>query len=122
MRIKGSYPLLIFGLLLLAVSPAWAQGVIDRNHVPSTERTDAFERRSDNIDGNNIRATITNWAQTANSGNPGDFWYELPKNTGRVYVALSAQLRATAFDPGFYVRPENYREPRRVQLGVEVRF
>lgn len=86
MRVPRYSPLL---LLLLAVSPAFAQGVIDRNHVPSDERTDSFERRGDNIDGNNVRATITNWAQTANSGNPGDFWYEWPKNTGRVYVALS---------------------------------
>ena len=42
-------------------------------------------------------------------------------DTGEPDVTIN-QLRATAFDPGFYVRPENYREPRRVQLGVEVRF
>jgi len=89
MSIKGYYRLLALLLALPAARPALAQGVIDRNHVPSTERTDPFERRGDNIDGNNVRATITNWAQTANSGNPGDFWYEWPKNTGRVYVALS---------------------------------
>ena len=79
---------LLFGLLLLA-GPAVAQGVIDRNHVPSIERVDPFERRSDSIDGNNLRATITNWAQTAQSGNPGDFNYEWPKNTGRRYIALT---------------------------------
>jgi len=66
-----------------------AQGVIDRNHVPSQERVDPLERRRDDIDGNNIRATITNWAQTASSGTPGDFWYEWPKNTNRRYVALT---------------------------------
>ena len=66
-----------------------AQGVIDRNHVPSLERVDPFERRSDVIDGNNIRATITNWAQTAQSGSPGDFSYEWPKNTNRIYIALT---------------------------------
>ena len=68
---------------------ARAQGVIDRNHVPGTERIDPFERRRDNIDANNVRATITNWAQSGQSGTPGDFWYEWPKNTGRRYVALT---------------------------------
>ena len=78
-------------VLLLAIPalPALAQGVVDRNHVPSTERVDPLERRRDDIDGNNIRATITNWAQTAQSGVPGDFWYEWPKNTNRRYVALT---------------------------------
>ncbi|MEM8487466.1 MAG: hypothetical protein AAF564_18080 [Bacteroidota bacterium] len=71
------------------VSTAQAQGVIDRNHVPSTERVDQFERRGDVIDGNNIRTTIANWAQTANSGSAGDFNYEWPKNTNRIYIALS---------------------------------
>ncbi len=66
-----------------------AQGIIDRNHVPSKERTDPLERRRDDIDGNNIRATITNWTQTAQSGSPSDFWYEWPKNTNRRYVALT---------------------------------
>ena len=32
------------------------------------------------------------------------------------------QLQTGAFDPGFWVRPENYREPRRIQLGLEFRF
>lgn len=78
-------------LLLVLADPVavWAQGQIDRNHVPSEERVDPFERRRDDIDGNNIRATITNWTQTAQSGNPGDFWYEWPKNTNRIYVALT---------------------------------
>jgi hypothetical protein len=68
---------------------ALAQGVIDRNHVPSLERVDQFERRRDNIDGNNVRASITNYAQTAQTGDPGDFWYEWPKNTGRRYISLT---------------------------------
>jgi hypothetical protein len=70
-------------------TPALAQGVIDRNHQPSLERIDPFERRRDNIDANNIRASITNYAQTAQTGSPGDFWYEWPKNTGRRYIALT---------------------------------
>lgn len=76
-------------LMLLWSLPAVAQGVIDRNHVPSRERVDSFERRRDNVDANNVRATITNWTQTAQSGDPGDFWYEWPKNTNRIYVALT---------------------------------
>ncbi|MDX1741603.1 MAG: hypothetical protein R3178_09930, partial [Rhodothermales bacterium] len=65
------------------------QGAIDRDHVPSLERVDRFERRRDNIDANNIRATLTNWAQTAQSGTTGDFFYEWPKNTNRIYIALT---------------------------------
>ena len=81
--------LLLTGLVVPCAGGLRAQGVIDRNHVPSKERIDLFERRRDDIDGNNLRATITNWAQSASSGSPGDFWYEWPKNTGRVYVALT---------------------------------
>ncbi len=73
---------------VVACAPVLAQQ-IDRNHVPSDERVDPLERRRDDIDGNNIRATITNWTQTAQSGNPGDFWYEWPKNTNRQYVSLT---------------------------------
>lgn len=81
--------ILFIGLITLGGIQVQAQGVIDRNHVPSKERVDPLERRRDDIDGNNIRATITNWAQTASSGTPGDFWYEWPKNTNRRYVALT---------------------------------
>ncbi|MEX1055577.1 MAG: hypothetical protein WED81_06075, partial [Rhodothermales bacterium] len=90
---------LLAGLfVVLYATPALAQE-IDRNHVPSAERIDPLERRRDDIDGNNIRATITNWMQTANSGGVGDFWYEWPKNTNRRYVALTqlwvgAQVKA----------------------------
>ncbi len=80
---------LLMGLIALGTVPVQAQGVIDRNHVPSKERVDPLERRRDDIDGNNIRATITNWTQTGQSGTPGDFWYEWPKNTNRRYVALT---------------------------------
>lgn len=79
----------VFGLLAASAGTASAQGVIDRNHVPSKERIDAFERRRDNVDANNVRASITNYAQTANSGSPADFLYEWPKNTGRRYIALT---------------------------------
>lgn len=81
--------LIIASLVFLWTIPAAGQGVIDRNHVPSNERSDQFERRRDVIDGNNIRATVTNYAQTAESGSPGDYDYEWPKNTRRVYIALT---------------------------------
>ena len=42
-------------------------------------------------------------------------------DTGEPDVTLD-QLRTGSFDPGYFVRPENYREPRRVQLGVKVSF
>ena len=42
-------------------------------------------------------------------------------DTGEPDVTLD-QLRTGQFDPGWFVRPEHYREPRRMQLGVEVRF
>lgn len=81
--------LLCLGAVLFLPQITLAQGFIDRDHVPSDERADPLERRRDVIDGNNVRATITNWAQTANSNQPGDFWYEWPKNTNRLYVALT---------------------------------
>lgn len=97
-RCAPPVPVVVFLMLALWIgdgATALAQGVIDRNHVPSTERVDPFERRRDDIDGNNIRATITNYAQTAQSGSPGDFNYEWPKNTNRIYIALT-QLWAGA--------------------------
>lgn len=42
-------------------------------------------------------------------------------DTGEPDVTID-QLRTGAFDAGFYVRPDHYREPRRIQLGVEFRF
>ena len=41
-------------------------------------------------------------------------------DSGRPDVTISQ--RQTASDPGFFVRPEFYSEPRRIQLGVQVRF
>ena len=106
----------ILAALLLVFGADWAmaQGVIDRNHVPSTERIDPFERRRDNIDGNNIRASITNYMQTAQTGDPGDFWYEWPKNTGRRYIALTqlfvgARVRDANGDSLWVVDVPNFR-------------
>ncbi len=87
--VPGAVGAALWVALLVLPAAVQAQGVIDRNHVPSDERVDPLERRRDDIDGNNIRATITNWTQTAQSGNPADYWYEWPKNTNRIYVALT---------------------------------
>ena len=101
-------------LMICIQGEVYGQGTIDRNHVPSDERTDSFERRNDNIDANNLRATITNWAQTAQSGSPGDFFYEWPKNTNRIYIALSqlwvgAQVRTEAGDSLWMVDVADFR-------------
>lgn len=116
---------LTFGLLVGLITGSishWAYGQeIERRHVPSQERVDPLERRRDDIDGNNVRATITNWLQTAQSGNPGDFWYEWPKNTRRIYVALTqlwvgAQVKAnTGTNPGqtlYIVDVADFRQNR----------
>lgn len=42
-------------------------------------------------------------------------------DTGEPDVTLD-QLRTGSFDPGYYVRPDHYVEPRRIQLGLEVKF
>jgi hypothetical protein len=42
-------------------------------------------------------------------------------DTGKPDVTLD-QLKTGDFDPGFFVRPEHYREPRRMQVGLEFRF
>lgn len=42
-------------------------------------------------------------------------------DTGEPDVTLF-QLQTSAFDPGYYVRPGNYSEPRRIQLGLEFKF
>ncbi len=79
----------LFLLALLCVPSALAQTAPGAEYEPSDERVDRLERRADLIAGNNIRATITNWNQTGQSGQPGDINYEFPRNTRRIYVALS---------------------------------
>ncbi len=86
---------------VLPAAPVAAQAPNATTYSPSKERVDPLERRRDDIQGNNIRATITNWNMTGQSGQPGDFAYEYPKNTRRVYIALSqlwvgAKVKGTA--------------------------
>ena len=113
MRINKTISLLIAALWLSA-GTAWSQGVIDRNHVPSTERVDDFQRRKDVVDGNNVRATITNFLQTAQSGEAGDIFYEWPKNTNRIYVSLTqmwvgAEVTGTDGKPLYVLDVANFR-------------
>ncbi|MFT4603435.1 MAG: outer membrane receptor protein involved in Fe transport [Rhodothermales bacterium] len=42
-------------------------------------------------------------------------------DTGEPDVTLD-QLRTGQFDPGYFVRPDHFREPRRIQVGVDFRF
>jgi hypothetical protein len=42
-------------------------------------------------------------------------------DTGQPDLTLE-EFRQGAVDPGFWVRPQFYREPRRVQLGLKFKF
>ncbi len=103
-------------LLLVGGMQARAQGIIDRNHVPSRERVDPKERAKSDIDGNNIRATIFNWGQTGRTGVvPDEIPYEWPKNTRQHYIALTgvfigARVKDAVQDTSFYIVDiPNYR-------------
>lgn len=74
-------------LVVLLTSVSFAQ------HEPSSERGDAKYRAQGQMEGNRIRATIFNHGQSGRES--GDFPiseqtpYEWPKNTGKVYLALT---------------------------------
>lgn len=74
-------------ICLLMTSISFAQ------HEPSSERGDPKYRAQGQMEGNRIRATIFNHGQSGRYG--GDFPisvqtpYEWPKNTGKVYLALT---------------------------------
>src|SRR6185369_1353877 len=72
--------------IMIAVS-----GTASAFHVPSKERGDPNYRRKTNIDGNQVRATIFNYAFTGRVGGVADeVPFEWPKNTKRNYIALNA--------------------------------
>lgn len=105
---------LIAVLAFFGTAEVYAQGVVDRNHVPSKERVDNLEVRTDVVDGNNVRASITNYLQTAQANGTGDYFYEWPKNTNRQYVALTHMwvgAEATGSDgkPVYIVDVPNFR-------------
>lgn len=91
-KLSKAAQLSIVTLLLgvVVTSPLYGQGEVDRNHVPSNERTNALERRKTDIDGNNIRATIFNFGMSGRTGGgiPDEVPYEWPKNTRQHYIAL----------------------------------
>ncbi|MEL6704420.1 MAG: hypothetical protein AAFP15_09080 [Bacteroidota bacterium] len=107
-------------LALLLAAPAWAQGQIDRNHVPSDARVDLFERRNTDIDGNRLRTTIFNFGQTGRTSAqaPDEIPYEWPKNTRRTYIALTGLFTGAELpddddddsNPEYIVNVPNYRE------------
>ena len=76
-------------LILILISGSMAQ----QRHVPSKERADASVRRQAQLEGNKVRTSIFNHGQTGREG--GEFPinvqtpYEWPKNTGKVYLALT---------------------------------
>lgn len=59
-------------------------------HIPSRERVDPSLRRRTEIDGNNVRTSVFNFAFSGRTGAGQGVPYEWPKNTGRVYIALLA--------------------------------
>lgn len=71
----------------MMLTGAWAQ------YVPSKERGDSNYRRKAQLEGNNVRTTIFNFGQTGRQGAVPisvETPYEWPKNTGKVYLALTA--------------------------------
>ena len=84
----------VLALAALSAAPALAQGTVDRDHVPSEERVDLFQRRQTDLDANQIRTTVFNYGITGRiSGEPGDgIAFEWPKNTRRLYIALVGLL------------------------------
>ncbi len=103
-------------LVAAAAASALAQGQVDRNHVPSNERVDLFERRQTDLDGNVVRTTVFNFGQTGRvGGNAGDgIPYEWPKNTRRYYIALTglfagAQVQTESGETAYITDVPNYR-------------
>jgi hypothetical protein len=109
-------PLALLAAGLFSVAPAHAQGQVDRNHVPSEERVNLFERRQTNLDANNIRTSIFNFGQTGRTGAvAGEIPYEWPKNTRRHYIALTglfagAEVTGESGNREYIVNVPNYRE------------
>lgn len=79
---SASRSLALLALLALAgLVPAPAQ-------TPGYERVDPTLRRRTEIDGNNLRTSVFNFAFSGRTGAGQGVPYEWPKNTGRYYVAL----------------------------------
>ena len=102
---------LVLGLAL----EVGAQGQVDRDHVPSNERVDLFERRQTDLDANVVRTTVFNFGQTGRTGaGPDEIPYEWPRNTRRHYIALTglfagAEVVGESGDREWIVDVPNYR-------------
>ena len=103
-------------LAVLAGAPASGQGQIDRDHEPSNERVNLFQRRQTNLDANDLRTTVFNFGQTGRTAAvPGEIPYEWPKNTRRHYIALTglfvgAEVTSVTGERAYIVDVPNYRQ------------
>ena len=109
----------LFAVLAPAASPAGAalaQGTIDRDHEPSDERVNLFQRRQTDLDANTLRTTVFNFGQTGRTGAvPGEIPYEWPRNPRRHYIALTglfagAEVVGESGDREYIVNIPNYRQ------------
>lgn len=106
----------VLALAALAALPASGQGQVDRDHVPSNERVNLFERRQTDLDANDLRTTVFNFGQTGRTGAvPDEIPYEWPKNTRRHYIALTglfagAEVVGANGNPVYIVDVPNYRQ------------
>ncbi|WP_420455169.1 hypothetical protein [Rubrivirga sp.] len=106
---------MLLALLAMVATPAFAQGQIDRDHVPSNERVDLFERRQTDLDANVVRTTVFNFGQTGRTGaGPDEIPYEWPRNTRRHYIALTglfagAEVTGESGEREWIVNVPNYR-------------
>ncbi len=107
----------LLALAAVAAPGALGQGQIDRNHVPSNERVNLFERRQTDLDANDLRTTVFNFGQAGRTSGsaPDEIPYEWPKNTRRYYIALTglfagAEVVGESGDREYIVDVPNYRQ------------
>jgi len=78
-----------WSLMMLAFLPVWAQA----QYIPSKERGNFSERRRTYTNANLVGTTIFNYGITGrSSGSDGATAYEWPKNTGKLYMALTSPM------------------------------
>ncbi|MGD8778872.1 MAG: hypothetical protein PVH88_07905 [Ignavibacteria bacterium] len=83
-----------FKIITVLILSIFLTSLLFAQHQPSKERGDAKYRAKGQMEGNNIRATIFNHGHSGRYG--GEYPleeqtpYEWPKNTGKVYLALTA--------------------------------
>ena len=112
-------PLAVVAAVIVSASPALAQGQVDRDHVPSEERVDLFDRRQTDLDANVVRTTVFNFGQTGRTSEnaPDEIPYEWPKNTRRHYIALTglfagAEVVGESGEREYVLDVPNYRTNR----------